>query len=411
MRRYRAAWVLPIAGPPIENATFTVDQGRVVSVESTSPTGSAGGEADVDLGSVVVLPGLVNAHAHIELSYLEGRVAPAAAMPQWVDELIGARREASSAVGEPAPEVIAAIERAIVEMRRHGTALVGDISNSLATVEPLRRSPLAAVVFHEILGFNPSDADMDAARAAEAIDLAGEGDARVSLAAHAPYSVAPALFEALRRTVAARCPDAPLAVHLAESAEEVAFLADGRGPWRQLLERLGVWNPSWRAPACGPVEFLERVGWLGHRVVVVHGVHLQAAELAVLARRAMTLVTCPRSNAWTGAGTPPVERFVESGVPLAVGTDSLASAPDLNLFSELARLRALAPNVPASVFLASATIGGARALGWDDAFGTIESGKRAALIAVTVPSPVTDVEEYLLGGIEASTITWVEDVA
>ncbi|HJO38877.1 MAG: amidohydrolase family protein [Vicinamibacterales bacterium] len=405
MRRYRAAWALPIAGPPIEDALFAIDRGRIVSV------GSDGGQADVELGSVVVLPGLVNSHTHIELSALAGRVAPAATMPQWVAELLVARRDAASGAGEaPEPEVNAAIERAIVDLRRHGTALVGDVSNTLATVDPLRQSPLAAVVFHEILGFNPSDADAAAARAADTIDLSGDGDVRVSLAAHAPYSVAPSLFEALRRVTAARDPDVPLTVHLAESAEELGFLADGRGPWRQLLERLGVWNPSWRPPACGSVEFLERVGWLDSRVVTVHGVQLQAVELAVLAQRGMTLVTCPRSNEWTGAGTPPVERFVEAGVRLAVGTDSLASAPDLNLFAELARLRALAPEVAASVFLAGATITGARALGWDNQFGTIEPGKRAALIAVALPATVVDVEEYLLSGIDASQIAWVEDV-
>ncbi|MAM83982.1 MAG: amidohydrolase family protein [Acidobacteriota bacterium] len=403
MRRYRAAWALPIAGPPIRNASLTLDQGRIVSIGSASLDAGATNGTELDLGSVVVLPGLVNAHTHLELSALRDRIAPAAAMPEWVDSLLTARRDIGA-------ETCMAIDAAIVELRCHGTALVGDISNTLATVEPLQRASLSAVVFHEILGFNPPDPDAQARSAVEAINLSSDdAGVRVSVAAHAPYSVAPALFEALRRELSTRCPEAPLVVHLAESSEELAFLADGSGPWRQLLERLGVWNPSWQVPACGPVEFLEQVGWLDPLVIVVHGVQLTAGDLAKLARRGMTLVTCPRSNALTGAGTPPVQRFLESGIRLAVGTDSLASAPNLSLFAELARLRKLAPDVPAASLLASATIEGARALRWDDAFGTIEPGKRADLIAVTLPEAVYDVEEYLLGGIEPSQITWLDD--
>jgi len=204
---------------------------------------------------------------------------------------------------------------------------------------------------------------------------------------------------------------APITVHLAESAEELVFLNDGVGPWRKLLERRGAWNPSWEPPGCSPVEFLKSVGWLDPSVIVVHGVQLSSQDLFGLSESGVTLVTCPRSNTWTGAGPPPIKRFIESGVRLAVGTDSLASAPDLNLFAELARLRELAPDVPASSLLMSATMEGARALRWEDEFGTIEPGKSADLITVALPETVSDVEEYLVGGIGASDIPWLEDVS
>jgi cytosine/adenosine deaminase-related metal-dependent hydrolase len=166
----------------------------------------------------------------------------------------------------------------------------------------------------------------------------------------------------------------PSSVHLGESVEEIAFLAGGTGPWRSLLDHLGVWDESWTAPACGPVEYLDRLGFLDERVLCVHGVHLTDAALEALAGRRATLVTCPRGNRLTGAGSPPVRAFYAAGLRVAVGTDSLASVPDLNLFSELAELRRLAPRVPASMLLASATWQGARALGWDDEFGTIAPG-------------------------------------
>ncbi|MED5377397.1 MAG: amidohydrolase family protein, partial [Acidobacteriota bacterium] len=189
------------------------------------------------------------------------------------------------------------------------------------------------------------------------------------------------------------------------------FLDDGGGPWRQLLERRGVWNPSWEPPQCSPGELLKRVGWYDPSVIVVHGVHLSVEDLLGLSESGVKLVTCPRSNVWTGAGPPPIKRFIESGVSLAVGTDSLASAPDLNLFAELARLREISPDVPASSLLMSATIGGARALRWEDEFGTIEPGKSADLITVALPETVSDVEEYLVCGVGASDITWLEDVS
>ena len=120
-----------------------------------------------------------------------------------------------------------------------------------------------------------------------------------------------------------------------------------------------------------------------------------------------TLVTCPRGNVFTGAGIPPIEDFFGSGVRVAVGTDSLASVPDLNVFSELAEMRRLAPAIPARALLESATINGARALGFETDFGTIDSGKRDALITVQLDGYVPSVEEYLVSGVDAKQIGWI----
>ena len=142
----------------------------------------------------------------------------------------------------------------------------------------------------------------------------------------------------------------------------------------------------------------------------MHGVHLAPAEIDRLAAAGATLVACPRSNEWTGAGTPPIARFYASGGRVAVGTDSLASAPDLNLFAELAAMRRLAPSVPASALIASATAVGAAALGAGDRFGAIAPSRPASLIAVELSGRTEDVEEYLLSGIEPDRIAWLEDL-
>ena len=139
----------------------------------------------------------------------------------------------------------------------------------------------------------------------------------------------------------------------------------------------------------------------------MHGVQLDEAALARLRASGATLVTCPRSNQWVGAGVPPVARFYASGVRVAVGTDSLASVDDLNLFAELAELRRLAPAVPARALLESATRSGAEALGFGGELGVLAPGARAALVAVDVRRGEADVEEYLVNGIPPSAVRWV----
>ena len=227
---------------------------------------------------------------------------------------------------------------------------------------------------------------------------------RTSIVPHAPYSVSPALFDAIRRDASAH--GDVTTVHLAESAEEVQLLADGTGSWRSLLETLGVWTDAWRPPGVSPVRYLIERGFLDASTLVVHGVQCTADDIARMREVAATIVSCPRSNAYVGAGAPPLAEFYAAGVPVAFGTDSLASVDDLNMFSELAEARRLAPDVPARRLLESATLVGARALGFAPDYGSLEPGKRASLLSVDVPASVTDVEEYLLSGL-AWQMQWV----
>ncbi|MQA31476.1 MAG: amidohydrolase family protein [Luteitalea sp.] len=407
MIRYRASWVLPIAGPPIRDGWVVVDHGRIVAVgrRATTERAAAAGDLERDLGRVAIMPGLVNAHTHLELSYLRGRIPPADEFVSWIRGVMAARRERPDPAG---PEILLAVHDGIAEAVRCGTAVVGDISNTLVAFGPLTGSELAGVLFYELIRFNTPDPRGVVEEASRRLDaLAPTERVRTSLAAHAPYSVAPLVLRGIREAVA-RDPFAPCTVHLSESRAEVEFIATGRGEWRRLLEELGSWDASWVPPGGSPVQYLDESGFLDGRVLAVHGVQMTGADLARLAARGATLVTCPRSNRHTGAGTPPLEQFYASGVPVAVGTDSLASAPDLSVFAELAALRALAPAVPAASLLESATRVGARALGFDADFGTIEPGKRARLIAVSVPDATTDVEEYLVSGILPEQIRWIE---
>jgi aminodeoxyfutalosine deaminase len=399
--RYHASWVLPIADRPIRGGWVGVEGGRVTAV-GRDATADAGTQ---NLGAVAILPGLVNAHTHLELSYLHDGVPPATDFVSWIRTVVGSRRQHQDA---GAAHIVAGIQKGIDEAIRSGTAVVGDISNTLVPFDLLTQSALAAVVFYELIRFNAPDARGFVDQARRQLSAFVETDTvRVSLAAHAPYSVAPQLFRAIRQAVDGDL-RAPCSVHLSESAAEVEFIRTGGGPWRTFLEEVGAWDPGWRSPGISPVEYLDECGFLSPRVLAVHGVQMSAADLARLAARETTLVTCPRSNVRTGAGVPPIRDFYRSGVRVAIGTDSLASTPDLNVFAELAELRRLAPDVPASRLLDSATREGARALGFESDYGTIEPGKRARLLAVSIPDHVDDVEEYLVSGIQPEQLHWLD---
>lgn len=404
MIRYRASWVLPIAGPPIREGWIAIDRGRIGALGHRG----ASDEAGRDLGHVAVLPGLVNAHTHLELSYLRDQVPPASAFVGWIRRVMSAR---SQRPDPSAAEILDGIRAGIDESVRCGSALVGDITNTLATFDPIARSELGGVVFYELIRFNTPAPDAFVEQATRQLDgLTPTARVRASLAAHAPYSVSPLVLRAIRRAIE-RDPFAPCSVHLSESAEEVEFIRSGTGPWRTFLEEIGSWDPAWVAPGGSPVQYLDENGFLDSRVLAVHGVQMTAGDLARLAKRGVTLVACPRSNGHTGAGAPPLEDFYASGVRVAVGTDSLASTPDLNVFAELATMRALAPAVPAAALLESATRQGARALGFEADYGTIEPGRRARLIAVSLPDDpmdAGDVEEYLVSGIRPDQIRWIE---
>jgi aminodeoxyfutalosine deaminase len=391
MTRYRAAWVLPIDRPPIAGGSVTIERDVIVDV------GAYNCGAVEDLGNVAILPGLVNAHTHLELSWMWGKVPPSTSMPAWAASLMGLRRSVPHDPPEP-------IMDAILEARRSGTCLVGDVTNTFATYAPLLDSPLSAAMFRELIGFSASDPDAVVAAAARQIaDLMPVARLRPCLAPHAPYSVSPALLRAIAKASAGR----PISVHLGESAQEIEFLRQGTGEWRALLESLGVWNAAWIPPACGPVEYLDRHGLVTDRLLAVHGVRFADDDIARLHAVGATIVTCPRSNRWTGAGDPPIERFYASGVRVAIGTDSLASVDDLNLFHEMVQVRRLAPAVPAARILESATLAGAQALGFGGELGTIAPGRRAELLAVSMPASVNDVEEYLVTGVETAAIAWL----
>lgn len=390
---YRAQWVLPIAGPPIRDGWVATESGRIAGIGA--------GETGSGRSGLAILPGLINAHTHLELSWMAGRVAPSASMGGWIRNLMALRRNAAP------PEEIQrqAAVAAIADARSRGTVAFGDVGNSLVAADALADAGLPAVLFHELIGFGPADARARAREAARRVLQTVRPPVRPGLAPHAPYSVSAELFRAIVDEADAH--RLPSSVHLGESRDEVEFLMTGRGDIADTLKHLGAWNDAWSPPGVDPAEYLDTLGVLTPGLLVVHATQLQRPALARLAARGCVIVSCPRSNRWVGAGDPPLDDFYACGAAVAFGTDSLASAPDLDMFAELAAARAVS-GVPAATLLDSATLTAARALGLDADLGSIAVGKRAALVAVRVPADVADVEEYLVGGIEPGAVTMMD---
>lgn len=387
MRVLAASWVLPVSGAPIALGRVAVREGRVAWVGRAGDPGEPRGEV-LDLGPGVLLPGLVNAHCHLELSHLRGQVPRGEGFVPWVEAVIAARGRH----GED--EVRLATSAAIRFLEERGTVAVGDVSNALAHLEALAASPLSAVVFQELLAWDPSRAAASlewAEQRARAVARHLRPGLEVRLAAHAPHSVSPALFGLLRER------GGPRAVHLAESREESAFLAGGDGLWPALLASRGLSHVAFDPPGLSPVRYLEQLGVLHPRLVAAHGVQVDGEDRAVLARRGVHVVLCPRSNRNLGVGTADVPALLAAGVRLSLGTDSLASVETLDVLADAALLHREFPALDPAVIVRLATLGGAEALGFGD-LGSIAPGKRAALAFAPAADSPPEPYAFLLSG-------------
>lgn len=342
-----APWVLTGAtdgaGPAaLRDGAVALDGEVVLAVGPAAEVTARFGPAERH--DAVLLPALVNAHLHLELGHLAGAVPGGDGLAGWIARFVEARKARGD---QGAAEAMAEGARALVAA---GVAAVGDVSNTLASLAPLAGAGLSGTVFHEVFGSRPEwfAAARAAAATARAAAPAFPG-LRAVESPHAVYSTDPAGLAALLA-------GPPASLHLAEDRAERAFVAEGTGPFAELRARWGSPPPvpGWArspvalaAPRLGP-------GWL-----LVHCVDLDDADLGLLRASGATAVLCPRSNDHISRLRPPLPRLLAAGVPLAVGTDSLASSPSLSPLSELARLRRDFPEVPAARLLPLAWNGAA----------------------------------------------------
>lgn len=384
MRLITAPWILPITQPPIADGGVVVDEsdailaiGRRTDLQRLHP------EAAEERADGCLLPALVNAHCHLELSALAGAVPGGGGIIAWATKLIGLVHSLEPAVAAAAATTAAAA------MVAAGTAAVGDVGNSLTAVSAIGDAGLRGIFFHELVGSRDGregGALADAGRELEHF-LAGPADNGATAwpqglayvpAPHAPYSVGRELFRKIFH-VAARA-GVPTSVHVAEDRDEIALLRDGGGAWPAVLRRMGV-DPKTRVPGQPPVAYLASLGAFdaAHPPLLVHMVHADADDRRRARVAGATVVLCARSNLHITGELPDVGALLADGINLAIGTDSLASAADLSSWGEVATLAARFPQIAPAIWLAAATRGGAEAMELGP-LGSLTPGKRPGII-------------------------------
>ncbi|MHB1422506.1 MAG: amidohydrolase family protein [Gemmataceae bacterium] len=368
-----AGWVFPVSSPPLADGIITIVGERIVSIEPAKQQ-----TADVDLGAAAILPGFVNAHTHLDLSGLRGKCPPSADFTGWLRQVIAHRR------GTTPQQIEADIHTGLAESVRHGTTLIGDISGAGGSWDVLANAPLRAIVFREILGLSEDRASGAWQRLEQwLVSRIATPTCRPGVSPHAPYSVRSALFFAASSSRVA------VAVHLAETAAEQELLALRRGAFVEFLRDLDVWAPDGLADDTAHV--LKLLNGLSPTLLV----HCNYLAPTASIPSNCTIVYCPRTHSAFDHSPHPFREFLARGVRVAIGTDSLASNPDLSVLAEVRHLHRQYPDVPGDVLLRMATLSGAEGLGWADETGSLEAGKSADVAIVPLPPGGRDPYERL----------------
>ena len=394
---FSADVVCPMTGPPLAAGGVLVVDGVVAAVGAAAALRrDAAREHHVD---GVLLPGLVNGHTHLELTDAAAlaRPGPVHAWSAAVAGLTGGwsdERWSRSA------------HRGVLAALRGGATTVGDVTTRGPAVPAASRAGLRGHSFVEVRGVDATTVDSVAAQVAAALGLPAEGR-RVGVGLDAPHTLGAGVVQ----RVAALAADqgAALSVHAAQSQAEVAALCSGAGPLAEAARAAGhafEWLDQ-RAPT--PVRYLDALGALGPATHLVHGVTVDEGEARLLARRGVTVVLCPRADAVLGCGQAPLQRYADAGVALALGTESLAVAPDLDVLAEAAAWSRMALDQGIAVWATRdglvdvaeaavrlATTDGARALGGGDLAGRLEPGVRADLVGVELTTTVDSVYRDLV---------------
>lgn len=392
---HSAPWVVPVDGPVVADGGVVVEHGRILAVDVRPALRNQFPQAEVvHHPHTVLTPALINAHIHLELSHLgELSATPLnTTFTGWIQHLL-ALREQRGATGEPIDE---AASQASQLQYRQGVSVLADIGNT-TTGQGLATDFAGRLLAHkEYLGLAAFTLEKNMQR------LAAEAET-TRCCGHAPYSTHPRLLQALKQRARHLAHVFPL--HVAEPKAEGEMLAQGRGEMVDFIRQRGFWDGSFIPPGNnGSIRYLYTLGILDERTLCVHAVHVDAEEIHILAGEGGKVCLCPGSNRFLRMGKAPVAQYLAAGLLPALGTDSVASNPELSLWREMALLAEDHPCVEAAAIFAMATRGGAEALGLERDLGTLSPGKEADLLAVPVPQEVVNADQLMRHLVSAGTL-------
>jgi 5-methylthioadenosine/S-adenosylhomocysteine deaminase len=387
LRLFRAAWVFPVAAPPVRDGAVLVGtDGRIAAVGPRLSIEPPEGAEIVELGRAALLPGLVNVHAHPELALFRSGLEDLR-FRDWILRLVGSKRAALADA-----DYAVAARWTMVESLRAGITTLAATEMSGASAGALREAGMRGIVFRETFGPDPAQAEDSIAELRGAVEELRSAETelvRVGISPHAPYTVSDRLFAAAADYALAE--GLPVAVHTAESEAEDDLVIRGDGDFAPGLRTRGIDTP---VRGRSTVEMLDRLGVLSTRPLLIHCVRLDAEDVQRLADAGAAVAHCPVANARLGHGVAPFPELREAGVRVGLGTDSVGSNNRTDLLEEarvasvLHRAGLRSPDyLPAEELLRLCTLDGARALGLEDRIGSLEPGKDADLCAVSLAAP------------------------
>jgi cytosine/adenosine deaminase-related metal-dependent hydrolase len=381
MTRYHARWIVPVSEPPIAFGTLVERAGRIVWVGTRDDAPALEPrDADVDLGDAVLLPGLVNAHCHLELTTMRGFL-DGLGFREWVLRLTSARR---AVLDEAA--LLDSARLGVEEGVRAGITTFADTGDSGTGFDAMLERGVRGICYREVFGPDPAQCQRAVAELREKVERMRARETtlvRAGLSPHAPYTVSDPLYvatAALARELAA-----PVAVHVAESAIESELVTAGAGAFADGLRQRGI---SVSPRARSPIALLDALGVLDVDPLLIHCVRVDEDDIRAIADHRCAVAHCPASNARLAHGIAPLAELLAVGLDVGLGSDSVASNDRMDLLDEarqallFATARSREPNtLSAAEALELATLGGARALRLDGEIGSLEAGKAADLTA------------------------------
>ena len=396
---YSARWVLPIISPAIDNGAVAVEDTSIVAVGQASEINTRFPAAPVfDFGTSVILPGLVNAHSHLELTVMRGFLER-----EEQDFFAWLRRLTVARLAMTPEDLFVSAMSGAVEAIRAGITCVGDSSSAAAqSMKALRQIGLRGVVYQESFGPDPKLAVDNFAKLREQLDelrTFQSENVRAGASPHAPYTVSAPQLELIARWAIDE--KLPLMMHAAESESEKSFMLEGTGAFADGLRSRGI---DWQTPGISTIQYLARHGVLETKPLLAHCINVDDREIELIKSCGASVAHCPRSNSKLGHGRAPFAKFVRAGVKVGLGSDSVASNNNCDILEE-ARFATLLARLPtcsitAEQALLAATLGGARALGLERQIGALAEGMQADLIVVGLDGahqqPVRDPVDALI---------------
>jgi cytosine/adenosine deaminase-related metal-dependent hydrolase len=375
---YRARRMLPMSHPLIEDGGIAVRGSEILAVGKWKDLcAEHPGAQREDLGESILLPGLINAHCHLDYTMMRGALFGGGSFSAWIQRLNAMRRSLDQG------DYLEAIATGLKELHRWGCTTVLNIESFPELVPFLPASRIRAWWFLEVMDVRSRLQSAESlAGAIHFFEKAGEakGGGGFGLSPHAPYTASPDLYELVKLYGAKY--RLPICTHLAESDEEMAMFRDGQGPLYNFLSSID--RPMMDCGRKTPVQLLLGSGLLSPGTLLVHMNFLDEEDRAILRKSAgdYPVIHCPRTHAFFGRPPFDLNFFEESGIPVLLGTDSLASNYDLNMFAEMRAMRHAFPQLDPLTILSMATIRPAAAIGWRGRLGELSPGSVADFLAV-----------------------------